>query len=481
MSRSIGPSRSWMALGLLVALATVVFWMMCSPARSEARDGRLLAAAANRSKPAAPKGPLPDSVLARVGRAREITAREFRHAWAQVEPPARPDTLTPQAARQFLDLMIGKEALGEEALRESWVWSPEESARVNGLADRMMMTLVLDSVLRVTQAENLAAGHDSLPPTELGTHARDEAIRRLGVTYDDGVLERVARAFAAIPPPPSDSGLFAALRARGRDPQIPEADMGLEIARWSGDPFLVRDLMAYWKRMNPLTRPRIDVAAQVRDMVANAMFEAVLRNRAEAQGYAGHPEIIVEVNKQRELIAVTHLVGREVYEKIPIDSLALTKFYLSHENAWDLPPRVRLVRLLLETREQADRIAEQLVDPVQADSLVARAERAGLSYYAEYSAETDSTIFARGMERGPGYVMGPDSTSRGWAVSRVVAVMPGRARPFSEVKELVRHAMYGEAGERLMQALLDRVRAKTEVRVNETALSKLTAGTREGG
>lgn len=471
MSRSIGPIRPLMALALVSVLAAVSTAASAPPLRAP------LPLAAAQPEGGARKGAkaLPDTVLARVGGNREITVSEFRRAWGQVKPPARPDSLTPQSARGFLDLMIGKEALGEAALRESWEWTAEESARYVGLEDRMMMALVLDSALKVTQAANLAEGRDSLGAAELGTEARDRTIAQMDIEYREDVLQRLAQAWANIPRPPRDSGVFAALRAMGRDPRIGDLDMERTVAVAEGREFRVRRLMEYWKFLNPITRPRIETPAQVKELIWNALYEDLLRRRAVEQGYAQHPDIRRQLDKERELIAVTHLVDREVYRKIPLDSLALARYYLENERAWDLPPRVRLLRLVLPDRAQAEAMLEKLRDSAQVESLTAQAQRAGVSYHGEYSADTDSVMFARGMALGMGGVMGPDSTERGWAVSRVVAVLPGRPRPFNEVRELVRNAIYGDRGETLMRDLLDRVRAATTVVVNEAAVRRVGA------
>ena len=71
---------------------------------------------------------MPDTVLAKVANGRWVTLSGFRTAWRQVPPPERPDTLTPENARRFLDLLINKEALGEVALLETWKWSTRDSA-----------------------------------------------------------------------------------------------------------------------------------------------------------------------------------------------------------------------------------------------------------------------------------------------------------------------------------------------------------------
>ncbi len=474
MSRSIRPIRPLLAMGLVAALAATAAASV--PPRHPAKPPASLLAA----KPAPAQArqvarPLADTVLARVGQDRQITLSEFRSAWATVKPPARPDSLTPQGARRFLDLLIGKEALGETALRESWVWTAEESARYETTKDRLMMAQALDSALQATQAARLAEGKDSLDAAALGTVARDAAMAHMDITYRDDVLQRLAKAWAEIPAPPRDSGLFAAIRALGRDPQVGELDMHRIVAVADGEPFPVKRLLDYWKHLNPLARPRIESPMQVRELIWNALYENRLRRRALEQGYDRRPGIAARLAKERELIAVTHLVQREVYAKIPLDSLTLARYYLENEGAWDVPPRVRLLRLVLPDRAQAEAMLEKLRDPAEVETLTAEAQRVGVSYHAEYSADTDSLIYARGMALGEGGVMGPDSTSQGWAVSRVVAVLPGRPRPFAEVTELVRHAVYGQEGERLMQELLERVRAQVGSVVNDRALDALVS------
>ena len=68
-------------------------------------------------------------------------------------------------------------------------------------------------------------------------------------------------------------------------------------------------------------------------------------------------------------------------------------------------------------------------------------------------------------------MLGPDSVRNGWAVARVTEIIPSRRRNFREARQLVYHAWYGKEGERLMQALIDRVRRATRVEINPRALA----------
>src|SRR5262249_13675437 len=88
---------------------------------------------------------LPDTVLARVDADRSISIAAFRRSWAQMKPPTRPDSLTPQSARRFLDLLLDREVLAARAQRETWVWSPVESLQYSEARDRILLQAQLDS------------------------------------------------------------------------------------------------------------------------------------------------------------------------------------------------------------------------------------------------------------------------------------------------------------------------------------------------
>ena len=453
-----------------VALLTVVLVIagVCAGA------GRNGPAAAKHPAGRARGGPLPDSVLARTAAGREVTASRFSDDWRRLKPPERPDSLTPETAREFLQLLVGKEALAEAALRERWVWTAEESAGYAALMDGLVLRAALDSALEATRRRLEAAG-DSVPDEAgLGLIARNQRIASLGVAFDDTLLARLARAFAAIPPPSRDSSLMAQLRALGAMPQVEDSLLARPLATGRGVRYTVRDFLEWWRRTNPITRPRIATAEQVHDLVANGIFEQDLRRAGAARRLAERPDIAAELARRRELISVEHLVGREVYGKIATDSVTLERHYRARIDEWSLPLRARLIRMVLADRASATQMRMRLLNAAEAESLAARGARAGAAYHAVVSAESDSAMFAAALAAGVSAVIGPDSTRRGWSVARVTEILPPRHRTFAEARQVVRRSWYGEEGERLMQALLDRVRREAQVTVNDRAVSALT-------
>jgi parvulin-like peptidyl-prolyl cis-trans isomerase-like protein len=417
--------------------------------------------------------PLPDSVLAALDDGRQVTVSGFAHAWRQMRPPIRSDSLTPEGARKFLDLLVDKEVLGAAAMRERWTWTDREQAEYDALRDRLVMQAMLDSVTEATRLA-LARGGDIVRGLDtLGIVARDSAVARLGLTFDDALCERLARVWQALPRPSHDSSMFAQIRVLGTMPAVSPSDTGRVVGRSLAGEFRVSDLLASWSRLNPLYRPRIDGVEQMRDVVRNGVFERMLRAEAERRRVLEWPDIARQLANQRELNNVTHYVEREVGTRVPMDSLTLLAYYRAHQAMWVLPLRVKVAQLMLPDRASATRMALDLRDPARAESLVARARHGGVDWTTDVSEKTDRALFERALAAGVGTVFGPDSMAGGWSVTRVMAVLPGRSRPFHEVSMLVEQAWGTEGSEKRMRQVLADLRGRSHVRTNEPALAQM--------
>jgi hypothetical protein len=413
-------------------------------------------------------------VLAVVGPGREVTVSLFQRSWRQVAPPARPDSLTPKAAREFLDLLIDKEALGAAANRERWAWTSREQIEYDQLLDRLTIAVVLESSLVLARRSVGAAG-DTLSREALGIVARDSAVARTHPTFDEPLSERLAHVWAALPKSSSDSSFNANMKLLGTDPHVDPTDTGRVIARSDVGEYRVGELLRSWKALSPIYRPRVQTASQIRDLARNGIYERLLRGEVARRHIPQRPEIVRELERQREYTNVTHLVQREVFAKVSTDSLTLLRHYRAHPREWDLPLRVRLIRVLMPDQDEATAMALELRNEARAETLAAIAKRSGTDWRIEVSAQTDSLLFRRALRSGIGVVLGPDEGKDGWTVARVTAVLPSRPRTFAEVRELVAHDWRAKEGERLMRALCDRARRAEGVRINQPALARVAS------
>jgi hypothetical protein len=356
------------------------------------------------------------------------------------------------------------------------VWTTVESAQVANLRDRTMMRVMLDTTLARFSAARAARGEPGLPTQALGVAARESTVARLEVRYDEPLVGRLAKAFAALPKVSPDSSIWSRLRIMGQLPVIESGD-SLRVVAWStiGTERVV-DLLDAWKKLNPLFRPRVETPEQVRDLVKNGLFERVIRQQAMREGYDQHPAVLGAVKRQEEFLASQYYVTREVYAAVPVDDATLLRYYNRDPRAWAIPTRLKVMRMTLRDRSEASQMAVRLRDAAGADTLVARGQRQGVDYTAEIVARgPDSTLFAAAMKSGTGTVLGPDSVAAGWQVVRVLAVIPAQPRSFDEVRDLLLRAWNEEEGERRMKELLASLRKRTTVVVNEPGLKRIVS------
>jgi hypothetical protein len=463
---------------LAMVWALVAGWQL-APAANEG-----VASATERARPALPTpgnaGALPESVLASIGTSRTVSVADFRAAWSRAKPSAPLASLTPDEARQFLGLLIDRELLAEEANRQSWAWTPQEASRYRALRDRLMVGAALDSALEEAR-KSFATTKDTVSDAErLGIDVRDRTVARMSVRFDEALLERLAKAWARLPRPVPGTPVREQLEVLSALPKIDASDSARVLAISGEETYRVSDLVDAWRRLSIAYRPRIDDASQLRDLVRNGLFEHALRRAAEARGLDRRPDIAAALTRAREEIAIAHLAEREVYGRIRADSLTLHRYYERNRDTWTLPLRVRVVRLVLEDRPTAERMAFRLRDAAEAESLAALARRQGLDYTAEWSLAADSARFAAALKAGVGAVIGPEPMEDAWMVARVTEVLPGRSLGYEEVRDRVRERWTEEEAQRLTRVLCDRLAKRTRVIRNDRAVALHFAGSAVG-
>ena len=429
-------------------------------------------AATPSSRARGPAG-LPDSVLARIDANRQITVREFRNAWSGVQPPTRPDSLTPETAREFLNLLVDKELLGARAIREALPWSQRESLSFHAFRDQVTLKDRLDSLLAGESRARVAAGQPAGNPQELGVAVRETTMLRIHARFDELLASRLALRWAAIPKPNSDSSMMAQIRMMGEMPRVEAADTAKVIA-WSDEGNVrTSQLLDSWRQTDPFARPRVEKSDQIRDLAKNVLFERWLRRTATDMKLDRRPDLARQVERRREYQSVNRLVARDVDGRLKTDSTTMRAWYEKNVDEYRLPDIVDLTELVLPTRASASTMYALLYDPVKAESLLVQGRRTGADYHVQVTLESDSVTFRAAQRLGRGAMLGPDSTARGWRVARITGLQPARRRTFAEARQLVEHHYREVEGERLMRDLLVRLRKESPVTLNSKALSTL--------
>lgn len=428
---------------------------------------------------------LPDSTLARVtigpgaGEHRDLTRQQM--IVAATRAGRRLDSLTPKDRREFLDILVDQAVLVARVEREPRHWERRDSSDYQQLRDRLVLRAALDSAMTVASAERAARGDTALAPQALGVLLRDQEVVKLAPRWNEAGLKEALAIFDTLPRPDSRMSILEQMRVAGVNPTVPDADAGVELVRTPLGSYTLGELMRDFARLNPMYRPRVGTVENVKELIGNALFEHALRKAAEDQGLEHLPRIAAALAERAEYLDVSRFVAREVYARIAMDSLSLRRYFEAHRSAFDTDERARVVSVTSPDRDAAAAMARRLAIPFEAESLAAQSERAGTPYATVLSRNSDSTLFARLVRGGVGFVAGPDSTTQGWRTMRVMALEPRQPRTFEQAEPMVKQQRYDSEGERLMRELLDSLRRQARVVVNEPALAKPLTAVDEGG
>ena len=436
----------------------------------------LLAGAPGAGAATAPKAPAaaPDSIIARAG-GHAISLGELEQTWRRANPGASVDSLTPEARREFLQLLVEKALLSQAALKANPPLNPLQQADLRALEDNLTQRTLLDSLLvpyreEVRRAWALDRNADtsfSAVNLEASKRLRDSTLARARIRYDDATIAAILPAWKALPERNPSAPISEQLKTMAEMPKVAPSDTARRLAVAGTDTAWVSDLLRGWKQTSPFNRPRIETGDQLRDLTGNVVFGRWLRRKAQALQLNRRPRIRMALDERREYYVVTQYVDGDVWTKIPQDSVTLRRQYAREPDYWTVPACVQTLRLSASNGTEAESLARILREPARAESLLAQSKRSRLNLTWLVSIREDSLRYEQLRAAGVGAVVGPLVVDSALVVARVLALVPPRPRGFDEVRTLVLKKWMDQEGERRMRALLDDLRRRNPPRIRQ--------------
>jgi hypothetical protein len=200
----------------------------------------------------------------------------------------------------------------------------------------------------------------------------------------------------------------------------------------------------------------------------------LLRREARRRHLEARPDIAAQIGVRRQFITVQRLVQNEVYDRVPVDTATVRRYFDRDPRRYDLGATAQLVRLLFARRTEADSAAQRLAQPGYAESLASQEQRPALPCAVTLGEDADTVLFARVRHGGIGAVVGPDATADGWRVFKVMSMTSRKPQTLEEAFVRARADWLEQDGDRRMRELLSTLRAACRVTVNESS-SWLTA------
>jgi hypothetical protein len=436
-----------------------------------------------------------DTVLAEIA-GRRITAAEFERQWIRTAPAYPDDVPAEERKRRFLDELINKEALSLAANEGGFVPSPEESALL-GLTRLMSMRAAYYRrevvAPALAGAANPHAAHSD--PQVLERQLRNERalidrlVDPLRPEFDDSTLAFLAQAFQRLPKPREQGPGWIRVSMNRWAPPVRIRDTSRVVARSAVGTFTVGRFLWHWAQVPVDQRDRPDAPEQVREWTRSFLAQGPIDEEARRAGFAKAPEVVEEVRRRRELMAVERYYQRRILAGIEPDDAVLRAYWERDRERFHGMARHESYALWYPTREEAERAAAALRREAPWDSLLAarfpvpESDLApGFGTEAELYREAqslmpyspDSTLRRMFEKARPGEVLGPRDKNGQWWVYRFVGFLDGRRNTFEEARSFVRDQWKIEEGERRLRAHLRELRDRYGVRLYEPAIAALT-------
>ncbi len=432
------------------------------------------AAAPGATRPAAaraPGRPLPDSVLLRIQGREDVTRRRFERAVRLLG--GNPDSLTPTTRDQFLDLVIEQRVLAARALSAPQPWARADSLQFLRERDNILLRAALSDRFTDIERRRRALGQPDLDEQGMGVAARESLMAEIRPVWDGELLRLLGSYFAELPQPTSAMSPREQLAIAATVPSVPAAETLKVLARSKLGEFRVAELLADWRRLSSVYRPRVTDDEGVKALVQNSLYERVVREAAADPALEKRGEVAAVIADRREYHGVSSFLQREVIGRIPTDSLTLERHYRAHLADFDRPARAVLVLLTLDDSRSADSMARRLAVPGEAESLAFRAQRGGVRYTHVATLASDSALYRLAVRAGVHGVAGPDRVETGWRVFKVLSLDERSRQAFADVRGQVERAWYELESERRIRSMLDGLKRAARIERNEVALRKL--------
>jgi parvulin-like peptidyl-prolyl isomerase len=247
-------------------------------------------------------------------------------------------------------------------------------------------------------------------------------------------------------------------------------------------------LLRRWKGV------RNEVAARAASPIVlqKLIEQQLLMAEALARGYHELPEVIRESRAYETELLITLYLEEVVAAGIEVTDDEKRAYYDERKSEFSRPPRVRLGQITVESREEAEKIADHLRDGADLAWLAMQHSTDGYKnaggdrgWYVPVPGQKDFN--QQLFEAGVGAVLDPFGALDTWIVLKVTDREEQGPYPFDEISGNIRGAVFDQKLVVALDDLITKLRERSEIEIHEDVLSSLNItgrvdqGSEEGG
>jgi len=213
-----------------------------------------------------------------------------------------------------------------------------------------------------------------------------------------------------------------------------------------------------------------------KSMVLDQMIsEKLLIQEAKDMGLEEDKDILEQIKKMTEQILVQALIEKEILNKVDANEEEVLNYYEQNKDSFTEKEQVHLYNILLETEEEAQNVLEQLKAgedfseiAIEKSSGPSAAQGGDLDYVAKGTIipEIEEVIFALELEELSEVV----KTDFGFHILKITEKKAETVKTLEEVREEIVQTLLPEKQKEAFDNLLEELKGKVEIEINEEAL-----------
>ena len=253
-------------------------------------------------------------------------------------------------------------------------------------------------------------------------------------------------------------------------------DSGPAVARFGGETITATE---YKEKLERLPQGLRGVAlSNKKEFLEDVLAERLLLKEAKRRNIESLPDVKLLLEAARKKIVVAKLIELEIDKKVSVSEEEPMVYYESRKEEFKTPVLIRASNILVKTEEDARQIRKELLagadfeDTARKRSLDAAAPRGGdLGYFqkGQFVAEFEDAAFK--LKKGE---LSDVVKSRfGYHLIKLTDRMEPQMREFTSVKKLIEDKILKEKRAAAFKALIQKLKAGSELKVDEKALDSL--------
>jgi len=250
-----------------------------------------------------------------------------------------------------------------------------------------------------------------------------------------------------------------------RIPRIAPEDTSRVLMWVHGKPFTVYRMIATYRSVNGVFRPKIQGLGSLLDTIQRMTLEPDIVTMARADGFEKNPAVVEVVEDRREGLMVDQMYTDSVLAHVRVTEAERKKIYEAHRDRFMSREKARYVVLVRGSEAGADSVMRQIAAGTPPQQIAMLDSLGGMRYQAYHEDTEDEAGGFRDIvfgEMKPGESTKLNRTS-GWVVIHLLGRVPSHQQSYEEVQDTVDQMAQAEEEDRVMNAWIARLRKQHRI------------------